>query len=74
LPRSDALFLAGAFAGFFGFAPRLALGALFLLVAPFFEAGFSGATFAPCSAAVAALSWSLRSSCESFPFLRGLHA
>ena len=41
--RSLVPFLAGAFTGFFGLALFLALGAPFVLLAPFFEAGSSGA-------------------------------
>ena len=45
-----------AFLGSAAFVPFLALGAPFVLVASLFEGAFSGATCAPCSATVAALS------------------
>jgi hypothetical protein len=46
----------GALASFLAFAPLFAFGAPFFCLALFFERAFSGATAAPCSATVAALS------------------
>src|SRR5579871_169743 len=45
-----------AFFGAAALADFLALGASFFWLAPFFEEAFSGATWAPCSATVAAFS------------------
>src|SRR5688572_19180001 len=57
-PDVFAVFFAlGAFWGLLALASFLALGAAVFLVAAFFEAGFSGATFAPCAATAAA--WSV---------------
>jgi hypothetical protein len=48
--------VAGAPAGLPALAPLLAVGALFLWLAPFFEEALSGATVAPCAATAVAVS------------------
>ena len=64
----------GALAAFVGLALFLALGAPFFWVARFFEEAFAGATCAPCSATVAALSLIPALVMWVILFLRGLRA
>src|SRR5580704_9974301 len=67
-------FARGALAAFARLAPFLALGAPFFRLAPFFEGAFAGATCAPCSATMAALSLVSSVFMVNRPFLRGLRA